>query len=544
MIFAEMRLAEAEGALLAHGVAGPGFAFRKGRRLDRADLEAIARGGRDSVVAVRLEDGDVGEDEAATAIARAIAGDNLLVSAAFTGRANLYATVPGLVVYDPAALDAINVVDESITVALLPPHAPIAPRQMAATVKIIPFAAPRPALDAALARVAAAAPFLRVAPYRGLRAALIQTQLPGTKPGVLAKTVEATRARLAALGGSLPDDRVVAHDAGAVAGALADAAARGADLLLVLGASAVVDRRDVIPAAIVAAGGHVDHFGMPVDPGNLLLFGALAGRPVIGLPGCARSPKLNGFDWVLQRVAAGLPVGRSEITRMGVGGLLSEIPSRPLPRQSASPAPHPQPPRQPRIAALVLAAGRSSRMAPANKLLVEVDGVPMARRAVDAAIASQAVATIVVLGNEAARVRRTLAGCDVAIVENPDFTTGLSSSLRAGLATLPEDIDGVLVLLGDMPRITSAHLDRLIAAFSPAEGRAICIPTHRAKRGNPVLWDARFFAEMRALDGDQGARALLGRHDEEVCEVEMPDDGVLLDVDTPGALAALAEHRA
>jgi molybdenum cofactor cytidylyltransferase len=163
---------------------------------------------------------------------------------------------------------------------------------------------------------------------------------------------------------------------------------------------------------------------------------------------------------------------------------------------------------------------------------------------VDAAIASQAVATIVVLGNEAARVRRTLAGCDVAIVENPDFATGLSSSLRAGLATLPEDIDGVLVLLGDMPRITSAHLDRLIAAFSPAEGRAICIPTHRAKRGNPVLWDARFFAEMRALDGDQGARALLGRHDEEVCEVEMPDDGVLLDVDTPGALAALAEHRA
>jgi molybdenum cofactor cytidylyltransferase len=542
MIFGEMKLAEAEGALLAHGVAGPGFAFRKGRRLDRADLEAIARGGRDSVVAVRLEDGDVGEDEAATAIARAIAGGNLLVSAAFTGRANLYATAPGLVVYDPAALDAINAIDEAITVALLPPHAPIAPRQMAATVKIIPFAAPRPALDAALARIAAAAPFLRVAPYRGLRAALIQTQLPGTKPGVLAKTVEATRARLAALGGSLPDDRVVAHDAGAVADALADAAARGADLLLVLGASAVVDRRDVIPAAIVAAGGRVDHFGMPVDPGNLLLFGALAGRPVIGLPGCARSPKLNGFDWVLQRVAAGLPVGRAEITRMGVGGLLSEIPSRPLPRQSASPAP--QPPRQPRIAALVLAAGRSSRMAPANKLLVEIDGIPMARRAVDAAIASQAVATIVVLGNEAARVRRTLDGCDVAIVENPDFAAGLSASLRVGLAALPADIDGVLVLLADMPRVVPAHLDRLIAAFSPGEGRAICIPTHRAKRGNPVLWDARLVAEMQALDGDQGARSLLGRHADEVCEVEMPDDGVLLDVDTPSALAALAERRA
>ncbi|MFO0291807.1 MAG: NTP transferase domain-containing protein [Rhodospirillales bacterium] len=542
MKFGEMPLAEAEGALLAHGVSGEGFSFRKGRRLDRADIDALARSGRASIVAAHLEHDDVAEDEAATAVARAIAGGNLLVSAAFTGRANLYATASGLVVYDAAALDAVNAVDESITVALLPPYAPIAPRQMAATVKIIPFAAPRGALDAVLDRVATAAPFLRVAPFQPVRAALIQTRLPGTKPSVLAKTVEATRARLVALGGSLAADEIVAHENGAVAAALARAAAGGAELLLVLGASAVVDRRDVIPSAIVDAGGAVHHFGMPVDPGNLLLFGTLAGRPVIGLPGCARSPKLNGFDWVLQRVAAGLPVGRAEIMRMGAGGLLSEIPTRPLPRQSASPAP--QPPRQPRIAAIVLAAGRSSRMAPANKLLVEVDGVAMARRAVDAALASQAVATVVVLGNDAARVRRVLDGCQATIVDNPDFAAGLSSSLRAGVAALPADLDGVLVLLGDMPRVTPAHLDRLIAAFAPAEGRAICIPTHRAKRGNPILWDARFLPEMRALDGDQGARGLIGRHADQVCEVEMPDDGVLLDVDTPSALAALGERIA
>ena len=542
MIFGEMPLEEAEGAILAHALSGDGFAFRKGRILERTDLAAIARSGRARVVAARLEADDVAEDAAAAAIARAIAGDNLLVSAAFTGRANLYATASGLVVYDPAALDAVNAVDEAITLALLPPHAPVTPRQMAATVKIIPFAVPRLALDAVLARVTSMSPFARVAPFRPLHAALVQTRLPGTKPGVLAKTVDATRARLAALGGSLDRDVIVAHDMTAVADALTEAARAGSDLLLVLGASAVVDRRDIVPAAIEAAGGSVAHFGMPVDPGNLLLFGTLDGRPVIGLPGCARSPKLNGFDWVLQRVAAGLPIGRADIMRMGAGGLLSEIPSRPLPRQSAAPAP--QPPRQPRIAALVLAAGRSSRMAPANKLLIEVDGVPMARRAVDAALASQAVATIAVIGNEAARVRQAFAGCDIAIVENPDFAAGLSSSLRAGLASLPDDIDGVLVLLGDMPRITAAHLDRLIAAFAPDEGRSICIPTHRAKRGNPILWDARFLPDMRTLDGDQGARGLIGRHADQVCEVEMPDDAVLLDVDTPGALAALREKSA
>ncbi len=542
MIFGEMPLDEAEGAILAHALSGDGFAFRKGRILERTDLAAIARSGRARVVAARLEPGDVAEDAAAAAIARAIAGDNLLVSAAFTGRANLYATAAGLVVYEPAALDAVNAVDEAITVALLPPHAPVAPRQMVATVKIIPFAVPRLALDAVLARIASMTPFARVAPFRPLHAALVQTRLPGTKPGVLAKTVDATRARLAALGGSLDQDAIVPHDVTAVADALTDAARAGGDLLLVLGASAVVDRRDIVPAAIEAAGGTVAHFGMPVDPGNLLLFGTLDGRPVIGLPGCARSPKLNGFDWVLQRVAAGLPIGRADIMRMGAGGLLSEIPSRPLPRQSAAPAP--QPPRQPRIAALVLSAGRSSRMAPANKLLIEIDGVPMARRAVDAALASQAVATIAVIGNDAARVRQAFAGCDIAIVENPDFAAGLSSSLRAGLASLPDDIDGVLVLLGDMPRITAAHLDRLIAAFAPDEGRAICIPTHRAKRGNPILWSARFLPDMRALDGDQGARGLIGRHADQVCEVEMPDDAVLLDVDTPGALAALREKSA
>jgi molybdenum cofactor cytidylyltransferase len=542
MIFGKMTLAEAEGALLAHSLKGDGFAFRKGRVLGRTDLEAIARSGLTHVIAARLEPDDIPEDVAATAVAQAILGDHLLASAAFTGRANLYASAPGLLVYDPAALDALNAIDESITVAVLPPHVAIAPRQMAATVKIIPFAAPRAALAAVLARIAATQPFLRVARFHPLRAALVQTRLPGLKPGVLAGTVDATRARLAGLGGSLVTDCVVPHDIAAVAEALRAAHAQGVDLLLVLGASAVVDRRDVIPAAITAAGGSVAHFGMPVDPGNLLLFGALGGRPVIGLPGCARSPKLNGFDWVLQRVAADLPIGRTEIMRMGAGGLLTEIPSRPLPRQTAAPVP--QLPRLPRIVALVLAAGRSSRMAPANKLLVEIDGVPMVRRAVEAACAAQVVATTVVLGNDAGRVRKALQGCAATLVEAADFADGLSASLRRGIAALPGDIDGVLVLLGDMPRVTTAHLDRLIAAFGPAEGRTICVPTYRAKRGNPVLWDVRFLPEIRGLTGDQGARALLGRHADQVCEVEMPDDGVLLDVDTPAALTAVREQTA
>jgi molybdenum cofactor cytidylyltransferase len=538
--FGKLALAEAEGAILAHSLQGNGFAFKKGRKLLRADLEILARAGRDHVVAALLEAEDVPEDEAASAIARAILGPNLLMSAAFTGRANLYATAAGIVNFDPATLDSLNLIDESITLATLQRYAPVTARQMVATVKIIPFAAPRAALTSALS--VASRIGLGVAAYRPMRAALIQTRLPSLKPSVIAKTIEATRVRLAGIGATLAHEIVVEHDSAAVANALRESAAVGHQPILVIGASAVVDRRDVIPTAIAEAGGVVEHFGMPVDPGNLLLFGHLDATRVIGLPGCARSPKLNGFDWVLQRIAAGISVTRQDIMRMGAGGLLSEIPTRPLPRQSA--APEPGLPRQPRIAALVLAAGRSTRMAPANKLTVEIDGVPMARRAVDAARASQAEPVVAVIGHDAPRVRDALAGSTVTIVENPDYAAGLSTSLRVGLAALPAQLDGVVVMLGDMPRVSARHIDRLIAAFNPTEGRAICVPTHRAKRGNPVLWDARFFAEMQALAGDAGARSLLARHADQVCEVAMDDDGVLLDVDTPAALQALrADNR-
>jgi molybdenum cofactor cytidylyltransferase len=178
-----------------------------------------------------------------------------------------------------------------------------------------------------------------------------------------------------------------------------------------------------------------------------------------------------------------------------------------------------------------------------NKLLAEIDGMPMVARVVGAALASQAVSVTVVLGHMAREVRAAVAALgaaasEVRFVENPDFAGGLSTSLRAGLATLPADIDGVLVCLGDMPAVAPAQLDKLIAAFNPVEGRSICVPTVGGKRGNPVLWDRRFFAEMAEVSGDTGARHLIGAHAEVVCEVDMGSESVLIDLDTPEALAA------
>ena len=281
------------------------------------------------IVAARLEAGDVGEDEAARRLAERLAGRNLRLERAFTGRVNLFAERAGLVVVEAATIARVNAVDEAITAATLAPFRAVEAGDMVATVKIIPFAVPGETLGAAL--TAAGGGAVRVAPFRPLRVGVISTLLPGIKPSVVAKTLRVLAARLEPAGASIVRDERVPHELGALA-RRASATAPDCDVLLIFGASAITDRRDVIPAAIEASGGRIDHFGMPVDPGNLLLLGARGSLPIVGAPGCARSPKENGFDWVLQRVLADVPITAADIMGMGVGGLLMEIASRPQPR--------------------------------------------------------------------------------------------------------------------------------------------------------------------------------------------------------------------
>ncbi|WP_298966962.1 molybdopterin-binding protein [uncultured Methylobacterium sp.] len=329
MRFGPVPVAQAVGLVAAHSVRAGDVVVRKGRPIGADDARALAAAGLHEIVAVTLEPGDVSEDAAAGRLAAASAGPGLEVAAPFTGRANLHATGAGLLTIDRAAVDAVNAVDEAVTLATLAPFKPVVPGEMVATVKIIPYAVPGAVLDRALA--ALPRPPLAVAPYRLSRVAAISTLLPGLKASVVDKTLRVLAERLAPAGARLVGDARIPHEAASLAGALA-AAGEGADLAVVFGASAIADRRDVIPAGIEAAGGTVEHLGMPVDPGNLLLLGRLGAMPVIGAPGCARSPKENGFDWVLHRLLAGLPVTRADVIGFGVGGLLMEIVSRPQPR--------------------------------------------------------------------------------------------------------------------------------------------------------------------------------------------------------------------
>jgi molybdenum cofactor cytidylyltransferase len=540
--FGDTPIDEAKGAILAHSWRASGVNFAKGRVLSGDDVAKLKSAGVATVVAARLDPDDVHEDEAAATLAKALAGEGIEVTAPFTGRCNHFARGAGLAVIDHERIDALNELDESVTVATLPPFARVEPRQMVATVKIIPYAAPRAAVKRAV-EVAHSAnqPLVSVAPFRAMKAGLVQTKLPGTRDKVLDKALGTTGKRLTSLGSTLAGERRCAHDASAIAGALKELKGEGCDIFLIAGASAIVDRHDVIPSGIEQAGGKVIHFGMPVDPGNLLLTGEFEGKPVLGLPGCAKSPKYNGFDMVLERLAAGLPVGRSEIVRMGAGGLLAEIPTRPKPRDDSD-GEDVNPQQAPRVAVIVLAAGRSTRMGGPNKMLADANGQPLVVHAVKAALASQAVENVVVLGHMADQVKAAIVQAvptsRLRFVINADFAEGLSTSVRTGIAALGKDIDAAIVQLGDMPGVNSALLDRLMAAFSPVEGRSICVPTVGGKRGNPVLWDRRFFPEIAKVEGDTGAKHLIGEHADLVCEVEMTGEAAITDIDTPEALAA------
>jgi len=533
MKFGALPPREAEGAIAVHSIRKGGFTLKKGTLIGRQEIAALEAARVGEIVVARLEEDDVGEDVAAAEIAAAVAGAGVQVDRAFTGRANLFAEQAGVLVVDKAGVDALNDVDPSITFATLNAYAPVVAGKMIATVKIIPFAVARSARDAAVAAATAARPIIRVAPFRVRKIGVISTLLPGLADKVIEKTIRVTEERLAPAGATIVAERRVPHEIKALAQALDEVLKAGAEMVVVFGASAIADRRDVIPAAVEKVGGRIEHFGMPVDPGNLLLVAEARGRPVLGAPGCARSPKENGFDWVLMRLLAGLPIKRSDITGLGVGGLLMEIVTRPQPRAETAPE------AGRKVAGIVLAAGRSTRMGGPNKLLEEINGRPLVRIAAEQLVASQAKPVIVVTGHQRERVERALAGLPVKLVHNGDFADGLSTSLKAGITAVPADADGAIVTLGDMPQVNARLIDRLIAAFDPQRGALVVVPTLGGKRGNPVLWSRRFFPDLMALDGDVGARHLIGAYAEAVTEVPVEDAAALTDVDTPEALTAL-----
>jgi len=339
MRFGPVPAADAVGAILAHSMEALNrphemqltYRVPKGTVLTQVHVEDLIAEGHETLTVARLETGDIEENTAAGRLARAIVpapeGQGIRIAAAGAGRVNLYAETCGVVAVDISAVERLNAANPMITLATVPQYHRVDSGGMIATIKIISYAVPGAALQ--MAETAGAAALRVLAPIYA-SATLIETTVTGKEPPK--KGREALFGRLHRLGLMLSDRVIVDHACDPLAEAIAKAPG---EVVFVLTASATSDPCDVGPRALQQAGGEVTGFGIPVDPGNLLFFGKRGGRPVIGLPGCARSPALNGADWVSERLICGVDLTSADIAAMGVGGLLKEIPTRPMPRRES-----------------------------------------------------------------------------------------------------------------------------------------------------------------------------------------------------------------
>ena len=533
MIFGEFPPQQCRDSILAHTLKLPQKTIKKGSMLGNTELELIKQANIEKIWVAKLEENDLHENEAATNLANALCNEQCIADVAFTGRVNLFSTISGIFCPNIDIINSFNRIDPAITLATLQSFTPVPANKMVATVKIIPFAVNNQLVQNALELLDTNKTALEIAPYKSHKIGVISTLLPSLKESVISKTIKTLELRLKGTNSTIDWDLRIPHTIADLAKNIAYLRDQNADLIVIFGASAITDKADVIPVAIEKSGGMIRHFGLPVDPGNLLLLAELNDTKIIGAPGCARSPKENGFDWVLHRTLAGIEIESSMLTGLGVGGLLMDIMSRPVPRQGSE-----KNIENPKVAAVVLAAGKSSRMGETNKLLAKINEKPLVRISVESVLNSKVDSVTVVTGHMADDISKTLSGLNINILKNESYKAGLSTSLAMGIQSLPTDVDAVLIVLADMPFIEMHLINKILDAYNPALGDFIIVPTAEGKRGNPVLWSRRYFDELCQIEGDIGARALIESNSESVLEVEL-GESARLDVDTPEQLKSL-----
>jgi molybdenum cofactor cytidylyltransferase len=510
---------------LAHSIVVGGKRLPKGSLITRACADAIAGEGITEIQAYRLGEDDIGENEIADQIATLISGENTTASGATRGRVDLRASKAGIISI-PRNFEEINRIDEGLTVATLKRDVGVGIGDLIATIKIIPYGLPRHVIDSVKSSCSA----LSIQPYKPYNIAVINSDTSQTS-GAITQRIENTSGKLLE---KIQSD----HSTHSLKNAIQQCAINPAiDLILLVGKSAIADRRDTVPSSLEAANGKVLHLGMPADPGNLLMLGEINKKQVIGVPSCAKSPARNGFDMVLEEFAANRSLSVDYIKQAGIGGLLKPQAKNTKDRTRDTQKSTIR--ENDKGAAILLAAGASSR-APINKLLAKINGQTVASISAQNladAITLNSRNIAVVTGRDAVDVEQSIGLNDVDFVCNTAFEAGISTSLKMGLERIAVDIELVLVALADMPFIKPATIDTLFIMAKEMPDRDIFVPTFNGKRGNPVLWRKSIFDDLKALEGDMGGKQLMKKYADRVHLVPVDDPGVLIDLDTQEALA-------
>ena len=521
---------ESKGSILAQSYNLSERKLSKGTRVSEAIVELLNKENIKTILCAVPHENDMDEDAAAEAISNAIDRNRLYAEEASTGRVNFRTPALGVVRYNRELIKKINLVDESIAFSIVEHNQLLAKNDLIATLKIIPFFVSKIYVEQVVTLLSKYEIF-KIHRLEEKKVEFIQTYYDWQKRSVFKATSNVTRNRLDALGCLLEKETLIPHDHESLCSEIKSSLDSGAQVLLISGASAITDRSDYIPKAILSVGGEIIQYGLAVDPGNLLLIGQIGGTTVIGMPGCARSPKLNGFDWVLQLLMANIPITKEELADMGAGGLLMEIASRPLPRALSKSVNK----REKRIMGVILAAGNSTRMGKDNKLLRNVGEASLIRNTVVEMLKSDLDSCSIVLGYQSDKVAEVIKDLNINLILNPLWQEGQASSLKAALNTLDDTYSDLLIMLGDMPGVKTRHINKVIEEHLLTNNRKskITIPSFNGRKGNPVIWGRSFFPDLSNIEGDLGGRALFSQHPAAINLLDVDDSAFVTDADTP-----------
>ena len=521
---------ESQGSILAQSYNLSERKLSKGTRVSKAIVELLNKENIKTILCAVPHENDLDEDAAAEAISKAIDRNRLYAEEASTGRVNFRTPALGVVRYNRELIKKINLVDESIAFSIVEHNQLLAKNDLIATLKIIPFFVSKIYVERVVALLSKHEIF-KIHRLEEKKVGFIQTYYDWQKRSIFKATSNVTRSRLDALGCLLEKETLIPHDHESLCSEIKSSLDSGAQVLLISGASAITDRSDYIPKAILSVGGEIIQYGLAVDPGNLLLIGQIGNTTIIGMPGCARSPKLNGFDWVLQLLMANIPITKEELADMGAGGLLMEIASRPLPRALSKSVNK----REKKIMGVILAAGNSTRMGKDNKLLRNVGEASLIRNTAVEMLKSDLDSCSIVLGYQSDKVAEVIKDLNINLILNPLWQEGQASSLKAALNTLDDTYSDLLIMLGDMPGVKTRHINKVIEEHLLANNRKskITIPSFNGRKGNPVIWGRSFFPDLSNIEGDLGGRALFSQHPAAINLLDVDDSAFVTDADTP-----------
>ncbi len=517
MYFGEVLIEKSIGNILGHTLNVNGKKLSKGRKISKEDVKILKEFGYRSIICAKSDKNDIHEDVIAKKVGNLFINETVISEDPHTGRTNLLASKSGLLEINEEAIEKFNSTSEEVTIATLKNYSKVKKGEMIATIKIIPFFVSTKVLNKIKNSILKKS--LYIHSFENKKVGLILTHVGKQNIKLNNISINRIEERLKKFNSSLTEIVTCEHNSETISNYIKVLKNKKINIILILGASAIVDIKDKIPEAIISSNGKIIRFGMPVDPGNLLLIGKIKNISVIGLPGCARSPSLNGFDWVLERVIANVTISNKDIYQMGVGGLLKTINKNKKSYKKYN------------IANIILAAGQSKRMKKVNKLLININSKNMIQNIIDTATKSNARDNIIVLGHEKEQIEKFVKK-NITIVANNEYKNGLSTSLKKGISALPEDCDAAVIILGDMPKISFNLINSLIKNFDPKNNINIVIPSHKGKRGNPILIGRKFFPDILKLKGDMGAKNIINNNINDIYDIPQRTSSSLIDIDT------------